>query len=181
MHASLDDYIVSPAEQRRRAIDLRRKFARKPLPVEPKVAASISPDVQQPDPEEEWLSVDWTDPMRLRVSFGHDPSFDKPANSRVMAREIEAFVAEHFGVPLHKITGHGRTTDVIDARHIAMWMIREVNGMSYPQIGERFGGRDHTTVMYGVQKVRHAIKCGHVLGKIATDANLAFFRWRAGR
>jgi chromosomal replication initiator protein len=62
-------------------------------------------------------------------------------------------VAEHFGLRPDDLTGRKRTKEVANARQIAMYLLREENDMSLPAIGEQLGGRDHSTVRYGVEQV----------------------------
>ena len=62
-------------------------------------------------------------------------------------------VAEHFRLHPDDLTGRRRTKDIAAARQIAMYLLREENGLSLPAIGEQLGGRDHSTVRYGVEQV----------------------------
>ena len=54
-------------------------------------------------------------------------------------------------------------------RQVAMFLIREMLGMSLPQIGEAFGGRDHTTVMYACQKIQEAMAASPSLSSLVDD------------
>jgi chromosomal replication initiator protein len=62
-------------------------------------------------------------------------------------------VAEHFSLRPEELKGRKRTKDVANARQIAMYLLREEHGLSLPAIGEHLGGRDHSTVRYGVERV----------------------------
>lgn len=62
-------------------------------------------------------------------------------------------VAQHFNLRSEDLTGRKRTKDVANARQIAMYLLREENDLSLPAIGEQLGGRDHSTVRYGVEQV----------------------------
>ncbi|MCC6170208.1 MAG: chromosomal replication initiator protein DnaA [Caldilineaceae bacterium] len=62
-------------------------------------------------------------------------------------------VAQHFNLRSEDLTGRERTKDVANARQIAMYLLRKENGLSLPAIGEQLGGRDHSTVRYGVEQV----------------------------
>jgi chromosomal replication initiator protein len=68
------------------------------------------------------------------------------------ARVIE-IVAEYYKLTSADLMGRSRTAPVAFARHIAMYLLREENGLSLPAIGDQLGGRDHTTVRHGVEKV----------------------------
>lgn len=62
-------------------------------------------------------------------------------------------VAVHFNLRPEDLTGRKRTKEVANARQIAMYLLREENELSLPAIGEQLGGRDHSTVRYGVDQV----------------------------
>jgi chromosomal replication initiator protein len=67
-------------------------------------------------------------------------------------RVIE-IVADYYSLTAADLTGRTRTAPVAFARHIAMYLLREENGLSLPAIGDQLGGRDHTTIRHGVEKV----------------------------
>ena len=62
-------------------------------------------------------------------------------------------VARSFNIPMERILGRERSRDVALPRQVAMYLIREEGNYSLPQIGAALGGRDHTTIMYGCEKV----------------------------
>ena len=66
---------------------------------------------------------------------------------------IQGEVCRYFGVTLDELTGDKRTRRIVGPRQTAMYLSRELTDASLPAIGRSFGGRDHTTVMYAVQKV----------------------------
>lgn len=66
---------------------------------------------------------------------------------------IRKVVAEYYDVSVKDIMGRKRTRSIARPRQIAMALARELTGDSYPDIGQSFGGRDHTTVMHGCDKV----------------------------
>jgi chromosomal replication initiator protein len=74
---------------------------------------------------------------------------------------VQAEVARQFGMHVNDLRGNRRTQDVAYARHIAMYLSRELTEASLPQIGTRFGGRHHTTVMHGIDKIDRQLKDGH--------------------
>jgi chromosomal replication initiator protein len=65
---------------------------------------------------------------------------------------VEA-VGQAFGVSQERLLSRDRSADVALPRQVAMYLLREEARLSLPQIGEILGGRDHTTVMYGCQKI----------------------------
>ncbi|MCI0520930.1 MAG: chromosomal replication initiator protein DnaA [Chloroflexi bacterium] len=76
-----------------------------------------------------------------------------PRRSEVCPDEVVRKVAEVFGVTVERVLGRDRSREVALPRQIAMYLLREEANISLPQIGEALGGRDHTTVMYGCEKI----------------------------
>ncbi|HAM32744.1 MAG TPA: chromosomal replication initiator protein DnaA [Deltaproteobacteria bacterium] len=66
---------------------------------------------------------------------------------------IQKAVADHFGVKLSELRSDRKHKVIAMPRQVAMYLMREMTRCSFPDIGQRFGGRDHTTVMYAVKKI----------------------------
>jgi chromosomal replication initiator protein len=66
---------------------------------------------------------------------------------------IQREVASYFGVKLHDLKGPKRHRAVAHPRMVAMYLARRLTAMSYPEIGSRFGGKDHSTVISAVRKI----------------------------
>ncbi len=81
-----------------------------------------------------------------------------PRRSEVQPDEIVRRVAETFGVSVESMLGRDRSRMVALPRQVAMYLLREEANISLPQIGETLGGRDHTTVMYGCDKVAEMLE-----------------------
>ena len=77
-------------------------------------------------------------------------------------------VASYFGMTTADLTGRRRTADVARARQIAMYLLREENSLSLPAIGEHLGGRDHSTVSHGVEKISKDMQSDEVLRQAVT-------------
>jgi chromosomal replication initiator protein len=76
------------------------------------------------------------------------------ANDRkVTIEEIQKRVAEHFNIRLSEMYSSRRARAVARPRQIAMYLAKQLTARSLPEIGRKFGGRDHTTVMHAVKKV----------------------------
>lgn len=67
-------------------------------------------------------------------------------------------VARTYGVTAEDIRGQRRSGQISTARQVAMYVVREITGMTQLKIGQEFGGRDHATVVYALQQVGKAIK-----------------------
>ncbi len=65
---------------------------------------------------------------------------------------IEA-VSEFYGIENSKLVSKGRTKEMACARQVAMYLLRSELNASYSDIGERFGGRDHTTALHAIEKI----------------------------
>ena len=76
-----------------------------------------------------------------------------PHRAEVQPNEVVRKVADVFGVEMDRMLGRDRSREVALPRQIAMYLLRQESNISLPQIGETLGGRDHTTVMYGCEKV----------------------------
>ena len=72
---------------------------------------------------------------------------------RITVDEIQKTVADHFSLKQADLLSERRTRAVARPRQIALWLCKQHTTRSYPDIGRRFGGRDHTTVLHGVRKI----------------------------
>jgi chromosomal replication initiator protein len=72
---------------------------------------------------------------------------------RVKIEDIQKLVATHFNVSRADILSSRRTASVVRPRQIAMYLAKVLTPRSLPEIGRRFGGRDHTTVLHAVRKI----------------------------
>ena len=67
-------------------------------------------------------------------------------------------MADKFGVSAGDITGKRRSREIALPRQVAMYICREMTDMSTTAIGQAFGGRDHTTVMHGCDRIGEAME-----------------------
>jgi chromosomal replication initiator protein len=67
-------------------------------------------------------------------------------------------VASHFGAQLGDMRGRSRAKAIVLPRQIAMYLLREETGASLVDIGQSLGGRDHTTVMHGIEKIEREMQ-----------------------
>ncbi|VTZ28215.1 chromosomal replication initiator protein DnaA, DNA-binding transcriptional dual regulator (fragment) [Methylocella tundrae] len=72
---------------------------------------------------------------------------------RIKIEDIQKLVATHFNVSRADILSSRRTANVVRPRQIAMYLSKSLTLRSLPEIGRRFGGRDHTTVLHAVRKI----------------------------
>ncbi|MGI6878562.1 chromosomal replication initiator protein DnaA [Microbacterium sp. gxy059] len=83
---------------------------------------------------------------------------DKPEDTAVSPAEIIQATAAYFSLSVEDLHGPGRAQAIAQARQIAMYLCRERTNLSLPKIGQLFGGRDHTTVMYATKKITELMK-----------------------
>jgi chromosomal replication initiator protein len=82
----------------------------------------------------------------------------QPRRSKLTENQILEAVADHFGVEVAAFEGKSRSRIIARPRQIAMYLLREETGASLPQIGALLGGRDHTTILYGCERIADLIE-----------------------
>ncbi len=82
---------------------------------------------------------------------------------KVTVDQVIEAVCKYYGISAEKMQGKGRSRAVAYPRQIAMYLCRTETDASFPQIGQRLGGRDHTTIMHGHEKIS---------GRVEQDSNL---------
>ena len=86
-----------------------------------------------------------------------------PESKEIEPQQILNTIAHEYGVSIEELLSQSRSQKYSFPRQIAMYMLREESELSLPKIGEMLGGRDHTTVMYGHEKITELL---------VTDKNL---------
>lgn len=81
-----------------------------------------------------------------------------PQRGDVEPEKVVHQVAEYYKLSVDRFLSRDRSRDVALPRQVAMYLLREEANLSYPQIGEVLGGRDHTTVMYAIDKINKEIR-----------------------
>lgn len=79
----------------------------------------------------------------------------------ITAQTIMEVACEYFDISMGTLRGNGKTRAVAHARQLAMYLCRELTELSLPKIGDHFGGKDHTTVMYADRKIRKEMTENH--------------------
>ncbi len=88
----------------------------------------------------------------------------RASDRKVTIEEIQRKVAEHYNIRLSDMIGPKRLRNIARPRQVAMYLSKQLTPRSLPEIGRRFGGRDHTTIMHGVRKIEELM---------STDSQLA--------
>jgi chromosomal replication initiator protein len=77
----------------------------------------------------------------------------RASDRKLTIEEIQRKVAEHYNIRLADMVGPKRVRTIARPRQVAMYLAKQLTLRSLPEIGRRFGGRDHTTIMHGVRRI----------------------------
>ena len=88
---------------------------------------------------------------RVDEILGHICRAGEP--KRVRIEDIQRVVARHYNVSKTELLSNRRTRTIVKPRQVAMYLSKVMTPRSLPEIGRRFGGRDHTTVLHAVRKI----------------------------
>ena len=81
-----------------------------------------------------------------------------PQRQNLEPEKVIELVAREWQTTVEELLGRGRTQKIVEPRQVAMYLLRKETDASLPEIGEVLGGRDHTTVMYAIQKIAGEIE-----------------------
>lgn len=93
----------------------------------------------------------------------------RASERKITVEEIQRKVSDHYNIRLSDMIGPKRLRSYARPRQVAMYLCKKMTSRSLPEIGRRFGGRDHTTVMHGVKRIEE-LKTQD--GQIAEDLEL---------
>jgi len=82
----------------------------------------------------------------------------KDANTSIDVEGIKKIVCEYYGISTRDIESKKRSRDIAYPRQIAVFLSRELTDLSFPSIGEYFGGRDHTTMMHAYNEINEELQ-----------------------
>lgn len=99
------------------------------------------------------------EPISISLAMEHLRDHSTTSGVKMITiADIQQMVTEHFGISLEELNGSRRTQDLVMPRQIAMYLCRQLLNSSFPEIARKFGGRDHTTVMYACTKLEQTVK-----------------------
>ncbi len=93
----------------------------------------------------------------------------KQVATQLSEQKIINVVADYYNLAPSQLTGKIRTGQIALARHLAMYLIRNMLDVPLKKIGDMFGGKDHTTVMSGISKVEKELKTNEALKEALTE------------
>jgi chromosomal replication initiator protein len=157
---------IQPPDLETRLAILQKKAETEGLTMPPEVLSLIATKVQTNIRELEgaliriaaYASLSRTEitlPMAQQVL---QPLLPDANEARVTPDLVIAVAGEYFGVTPEEICSPNRSRPLVNARQIAMYLCRELTDLSLPKIGERFGGRDHSTVVHADRKIKEEIR-----------------------
>ena len=94
------------------------------------------------------LTIDRIDELLGHMFRSGDPK-------RIRIEDIQRIVARHYNVSKTELLSNRRTRTIVKPRQVAMYLAKVMTPRSLPEIGRRFGGRDHTTVLHAVRKIEN--------------------------
>lgn len=156
--------IASPDYETRLAI-LRKKAQDENIIIDDSILSDIANKIDSNIRELEGVF----NKIVARASLTHSPitielaeniinEFKYESEKVISSDFIKETVSKYFSIDKEELAGSKRSNDIAFPRQIAMYLCREVAGMSFPQIGSEFGNRDHSTVMHGYNKILREIK-----------------------
>jgi chromosomal replication initiator protein len=122
-------------------------------------------------------SADGARPITLENLNVWLADFLRAYDRRVTIEEIKKKVAEHYGLKTADLESPNRSRSIVRPRQIAMYLARLLTPRSYPEIGRRFGNRDHTTVMHAVETIQRLISMDSAFAEEVEQLRLSIRNW----
>ena len=79
-------------------------------------------------------------------------------NREITIEKIQKNVADHFNIKVNELKSAKRLKNIVLPRQISMYICRKLTNLSYPEIGTKFGGKDHSTIIHAVKKIEILMK-----------------------
>ncbi len=151
--------IQSPNFETRMAI-IQEKLRERGVAIDPEVieyvASSVTSNVRELEGSlTKLITAAEIEKSPITLPFAQNMLRDLTTRGKgtVTVKKITKTVCDHFQIELTDLLGNKRVKELVYPRQLAMYLMRERLRHSYPQIGETFGGKDHTTVMHAVNKI----------------------------
>jgi chromosomal replication initiator protein len=153
---------INPPDYETRIAILRKKSQMEHFSVSDEIINLIATEIQSNIRELEGALIKITahckmteEPMTLELAGEILKDLLPQSANNVSAETIQKIVAEHYNLTVLELKQKKRTRSVSFPRQIAMYLCRKHTDLSLPQIGELFGGRDHTTVLHACDKINN--------------------------
>jgi chromosomal replication initiator protein len=157
---------VQPPDLETRIAILQKKAEKDDLGVPPNVLELIASKVQSNIRELEgalirvaaFASLQQAPPDLPMAEMVLKDLFPDDREQEISTSLIMEEVAQYFSLSLDELCSPSRSRQLVNARQIAMYLVREMTDLSLPRIGKAFGGRDHTTVMHANTKIANLMQ-----------------------
>ena len=107
--------------------------------------------------------------IAVRALTALKPAAPQPAEPNAVLQAV----SDQYGIPIPALAGKSRARPIAEARHTAMFLLREDSGLALKQIGLLLGHRDHSTVIHGIQKVTRTLSLDPRLAALLSDIRSA--------
>jgi len=156
---------IQPPDYETRVAILRKKIEREPVKAPDDVIEFIAQQIQSNIRELEGalirvVAYSLLEEKEICLSMAQDVLKDLVRETRVniSVEVIQKKVAETFNISINELKAKKRNKNIVLPRQIAMFLSRELTNLSLPEIGESFGGKDHTTILHAWNKIQRVIK-----------------------
>lgn len=116
--------------------------------------------------------------ISLKLTLEAFKDHQTPKNKKISdieASDIINAVADYYGLTRQQLVSKTRTKNLANARHIAMYLCRNLLDISYLQIGNEFGGKDHTTVLSACEKISDLLKENESYQRVISDIKKSLY------
>ena len=171
---------IQPPDLETRIAILKKKIEREPISVPDEVIYFIAQQIKTNIRELEGalirvVAYSLLEEKPISLAMAQDILKDMVTETKknITIDSIQRKVADFFDLSLHDLKTKRRNKNIVLPRQVAMYLARELTNQSLPEIGELFGGKDHTTVLHAWNKIKTAVKedkdLKSTIDKIITD------------
>ncbi|MBM3251324.1 MAG: chromosomal replication initiator protein DnaA [Candidatus Omnitrophica bacterium] len=156
---------IQPPDFETRVAILKKKIEREPIKVPDEVIFFIAQQIKTNIRELEGalirvVAYSLLEEKEISLAMAQDILKDMVSETKknVTVDLIQKKVADFFDLSLHDLKTKRRNKNIVLPRQVAMYLARELTNQSLPEIGELFGGKDHTTVLHAWNKIKDVLK-----------------------
>ncbi|MFA4946904.1 MAG: chromosomal replication initiator protein DnaA [Candidatus Krumholzibacteriia bacterium] len=156
---------IQPPDTETRIAILRKKVEKEHIPIPDDVIQLIAENAKSNIRELEGsliklLAYSSLASREITADMARDVLADMVKNSapkKIAVQAIQKAVAQHFDIPIDSLRAKTRIARVVIARQVGIYLSRELTELSLVEIGKRFGGRDHSTVLHAIARVKQEL------------------------
>ena len=108
-------------------------------------------------------------PITIDLAIEATSNLLKENEKVITAENIIKSVCNYFNIKISDIKSNKKLKEFVEPRQIAMYLIRNYTELSFPEIGDKFGGKDHSSIIYAVNKVKKNLETNEKLEKILNN------------